>query len=105
MLRTNVAMLQRTIAASDAIRTVGKLRSARGLLTATIPAAMGEVCRVEISPQRHVAAEVVGVDVPPGGEVQRQQPCVWGRDAVPLIGCSRCTSSARAEETVDSFPK
>lgn len=43
-------------------RTVGKLRSARGLLRATLPASVGELCQVSLADGGCLTAEVVGFD-------------------------------------------
>jgi flagellum-specific ATP synthase len=43
-------------------RTVGKLRSARGLLRASLPASVGELCRVRLPDSGFLTAEVVGFD-------------------------------------------
>lgn len=43
-------------------RTVGKLRSARGLLRATLPASVGELCEVSLPDSGFLTAEVVGFD-------------------------------------------
>ena len=45
-----------------AFRTVGKLRSVRGLLRAEMPAFVGESCTVGLSSGEQVMAEVVGFD-------------------------------------------
>ncbi len=46
----------------DAFRTVGKLRSVRGLLRADMPAFVGETCSVGLSTGEQLMAEVVGFD-------------------------------------------
>ncbi len=46
----------------SAFRTVGRLRSVRGLLRATLPASVGELCRIQLSENRELTAEVVGFD-------------------------------------------
>ncbi|MCA9063401.1 MAG: FliI/YscN family ATPase [Planctomycetaceae bacterium] len=46
----------------DAFRNAGKLRSARGLLRATLPAFVGECCRVSLPDGEQLTAEVVGFD-------------------------------------------
>jgi len=43
-------------------RTVGKLRSVRGLLRATLPASVGELCRISGADNELLTAEVVGFD-------------------------------------------
>ena len=62
MLRLNVEKLRRRVATYDVIRTVGKLRSATGLLTASVSAAVGDLCEISPSPDRSLMAEVVGLD-------------------------------------------
>ncbi|MCP4169708.1 MAG: FliI/YscN family ATPase [Fuerstiella sp.] len=47
---------------SAAFRTVGTLRSARGLLRASLPAAVGEACRLRLPGGEMLTAEVVGFD-------------------------------------------
>lgn len=47
---------------SAAFRTVGTLRSARGLLRASLPAAVGEACRLRLPSGAALTAEVVGFD-------------------------------------------
>ena len=47
---------------SAAFRNVGKLRSARGLLRASLPASVGEACSVSLPDGRSLIAEVVGFD-------------------------------------------
>ena len=46
MLRLNVEQLKKELRAYDAFRTVGKLRSAKNLLTASLPAAVGDLCEI-----------------------------------------------------------
>ncbi len=48
--------------ASAAFRTVGKLRSAQGLLRASLPASVGEACSVTLPAGNSLTAEVVGFD-------------------------------------------
>jgi flagellum-specific ATP synthase len=47
---------------SDVFRTAGKLRSARGLLRASVPAFVGETCHVHMPSGEKLMAEVVGFD-------------------------------------------
>lgn len=47
---------------SAAFRSVGTLRSARGLLRASLPAAVGEACRLRLPNGAALNAEVVGFD-------------------------------------------
>ncbi|MCA9049086.1 MAG: FliI/YscN family ATPase [Planctomycetaceae bacterium] len=47
---------------SAAFRTVGTLRSARGLLRASLPASVGESCRLRLPSGESLTAEVVGFD-------------------------------------------
>src|SRR2546425_3195520 len=60
MLRLNVESLCQEIASYDGIRTAGKLRSATGLLTCTLPAAVGEQCDIIAPHGGSVRAEVIG---------------------------------------------
>ncbi len=46
----------------DGIRTAGKLLSARGLITAKLPVAVGDLCQVGDSEKDAVLSEVVGFD-------------------------------------------
>lgn len=46
----------------DVIRTAGRLHSVGGVLTVRLPVAVGEVCLIEQSGQRHLLAEVVCID-------------------------------------------
>lgn len=62
MLKLNVDRLQQQIKAYDGFRTVGKLRSARGLLMATVPSAVGDLCEVSLARNRTVLAETIGFD-------------------------------------------
>ncbi|MEO2018095.1 MAG: FliI/YscN family ATPase [Fuerstiella sp.] len=61
-LRLNVEQMTRLAEDSAAFRTVGTLRSARGLLRASLPAAVGEACRLRLPGGRMLTAEVVGFD-------------------------------------------
>ena len=47
---------------SAAFRSVGTLRSARGLLRASLPASVGEACRLRLPGGETMTAEVVGFD-------------------------------------------
>ncbi len=47
---------------SAAFRNVGTLRSARGLLRASLPASVGEACRLRLPSGEALTAEVVGFD-------------------------------------------
>ncbi len=47
---------------SDVFRTAGKLRSARGLLRASVPAFVGETCHVHMPSGEELMSEVVGFD-------------------------------------------
>src|SRR5262245_56129992 len=62
MLRLNVEKLRREIETYDVFRTVGKLRSATGLLTCAIPAAVGDYCHIVTSRSRTVPSSVIGFD-------------------------------------------
>ena len=46
--------------ACDAFRIAGKLRSARGVLRARIPATVGELCHIEMNANERMLAEVIG---------------------------------------------
>ena len=61
-LRLNVEQMTRLAGDSAAFRTVGTLRSARGLLRASLPAAVGEACRLRLPSGAALTAEVVGFD-------------------------------------------
>src|SRR5262245_29908016 len=60
MLRLNVAKLREAIRDYDGFRTVGKLRSATGLVTSSLAAAVGDQCEIMGSDGRTVFAEVIG---------------------------------------------
>ncbi len=62
MLRLNVDELKQRIAACDGFRTVGKLRSARGVLTARMPGRVGDLCLIRLSDHTTLPAEVIGFD-------------------------------------------
>lgn len=62
MLRMNVEMLKHRIAACDGIQTAGTLRSVGGLLTASLDASVGELCRIGRSSDAFVDGEVIGLD-------------------------------------------
>jgi flagellum-specific ATP synthase len=64
MLKLNVAALKQRISASSGIRTVGKLHSARGVLTARIDASVGELCQIHRVVGEPVLAEVIGFEGP-----------------------------------------
>jgi flagellum-specific ATP synthase len=70
MLALNVAKLKAEIEAYDVTRTVGRLRSARGLVTARLPSAVGELCQILTPAGEIVPAEVIGFD----GEVAQIMP-------------------------------
>jgi flagellum-specific ATP synthase len=61
-LRLNVEQLAAMAGNQAVFRTVGKLRSARGILHATLPASVGELCEVSLSDSESLTAEVVGFD-------------------------------------------
>jgi flagellum-specific ATP synthase len=44
------------------MRTIGHLHSARGLLTARLPAAVSDLCRIRLADHRWCLAEVIGFD-------------------------------------------
>ena len=56
----NVEELKQQVRACDAFRIAGKLRSARGVLRARIPATVGELCHIEVSAHERMLAEVIG---------------------------------------------
>ena len=56
----DVEKLSRQIESYELFRTVGKVRSATGLLRCTLPAAVGDQCEIILSDQRRVPAEVIG---------------------------------------------
>lgn len=60
MLRLNVEKLRQEIANYDGFQTAGRLRSATGLLTCTLPAAIGEQCEIVLPHRERVRAEVIG---------------------------------------------
>jgi flagellum-specific ATP synthase len=62
MLRLNVAEMKRQIRACDVFRTVGKLRSAKNLLTAAYPGAVGDLCEIQVDAHRSQLAEVIGFE-------------------------------------------
>lgn len=61
-LKLNVAAMRDTLHRSAAFRTVGKLHSVRDILTARLPATVGEQCDIHLPGGDSVPAEVVGVD-------------------------------------------
>ena len=61
-LRLNVAQMTRLAGDSAAFRSVGTLRSAKGLLRASLPASVGEACRLRLPDGCALNAEVVGFD-------------------------------------------
>jgi flagellum-specific ATP synthase len=60
MLSLDVGSLCRQIASYDLFQTAGSLRSATGILTCTLRAAVGDQCRIITGPGRSVLAEVIG---------------------------------------------
>ena len=62
MLKLNVDNLRQELTACDAFQTVGKLRSARHLLTASLPVAVGDLCHVRSARGVGQLAEVIGFD-------------------------------------------
>lgn len=60
MLRLNVEELRQRIQGCEDFRIAGKLRSATGVLRAALPASIGELCHVELSPHKRVLAEIIG---------------------------------------------
>lgn len=64
MLRLNVAGLKERLNESSGFRTVGKLHSARGVVTARIDAPVGELCQILRENGSRVLAEVIGFDGP-----------------------------------------
>lgn len=62
MLKLNVDRLGQALSICDAFQTVGRLRSARHLLTANLPAVIGDLCRVQSTRGPGQLAEVIGFD-------------------------------------------
>jgi flagellum-specific ATP synthase len=62
MLRLNVAELKQQVRACDAFRIVGKLRSAKNMLTAAFPGAVGDLCEIHLDARRAQLAEVIGFE-------------------------------------------
>ncbi|WP_437226271.1 FliI/YscN family ATPase [Planctomicrobium sp. SH661] len=60
-LRLNVAALKSKASRCDVFRTAGRLRSVQEMLTARVPAAIGEICEVRTADDERLLAEVVGV--------------------------------------------
>lgn len=60
-LRLNVAALQEKARRCDVFRTAGRLRSVQEILTARVPAAIGEICEIRTATDDRLLAEVVGV--------------------------------------------
>jgi flagellum-specific ATP synthase len=61
----------------DAFRNAGKLRSARGLLRASVPGFVGESCTVQMPDGFQLTAEIVGFD-----DVESQLMCFDGTDGL-----------------------
>ncbi len=62
MLKLNVALLQQQIEQCNVFQTVGKLRSAQGLLSARLAAAVGELVRLKGVDGELALAQVIGYD-------------------------------------------
>lgn len=62
MLKLNVDTLRRQISDCDGFRTVGRLLSAREMMTARLPAAVGDVCDLRLPDGRSIGCEVIGFD-------------------------------------------
>jgi flagellum-specific ATP synthase len=60
MLRLDLNKLCREIQSRDLFRTVGKIRGATGLLTCSLPAAVGDQCDIVLPRGGEVPAEVIG---------------------------------------------
>lgn len=60
MLSLNLDQLSREIDHCKMFRTVGKIRSANGLITCTLPAAVGDQVEIVDRNQRAILAEVIG---------------------------------------------
>ena len=60
MLKLNVDKLLETIQDSDVFRTVGKVHSADSMVTARMPASIGELCEIKSSGGKSCLAEVIG---------------------------------------------
>ncbi|MEZ6064734.1 MAG: EscN/YscN/HrcN family type III secretion system ATPase [Planctomycetaceae bacterium] len=61
-LRLNVDTMRRQIRHSAAFQTVGRLKSVRDILTARLPATLGERCDIIGDDGSRIPAEVVGID-------------------------------------------
>ena len=88
MLRLNVDALKGRIAACDGFRIVGKLRSARGVLTARMPGRIGDVCLVRLADEDTLPAEVIGFE---GDTVQIMpfRPCEGAEPGCRVIDLRR----------------
>lgn len=88
MLRLNVDALKGRIAACDGFRIVGKLRSARGVLTARMPGRVGDVCLVRLADEQTLPAEVIGFE---GDTVQIMpfRPCEGAEPGCRVIDLRR----------------
>jgi flagellum-specific ATP synthase len=62
MLKLNADILRDRISGCDGFRTVGKLLSAREMMTARIEAAVGDVCDLRLPDGRTTSCEVIGFD-------------------------------------------
>jgi flagellum-specific ATP synthase len=62
MLKLNVAELKQEIERFDVFRNVGRLHSARGIVTAQVPAAVADLCHILNPDGRTVPAEVIGFE-------------------------------------------
>ncbi|MFO1093810.1 MAG: FliI/YscN family ATPase [Planctomycetaceae bacterium] len=88
MLRLNVDALKGRIAACDGFRIVGKLRSARGVLTARMPGRVGDVCLIRLADEVTLPAEVIGFE---GDTVQIMpfRPCEGAEPGCRVIDLRR----------------
>src|SRR5437773_136070 len=59
MLSLNLEQLNREIEHCELFRMVGKLRSANGLITCALPAAIGDQCEIQGAGGRATLAEVI----------------------------------------------
>ncbi|WP_437187019.1 FliI/YscN family ATPase [Planctomicrobium sp. SH668] len=60
-LRLNVEALKKKAKSCDVFRTAGSIRSVQEILTARVPASIGELCEIRTIDDERLLAEVVGV--------------------------------------------
>lgn len=88
MFEMNVDSLKREIAAFEGLQSTGTLRSVGGLLTASIDASVGELCRIGRSRDDFVHGEVIGLDRGVAQIMPFQQATGLQMDA-PVVGMGR----------------